>query len=90
MKKLVLFTGLLLPLLFACREEIEQQEPTPAVSGTITLTARLPESKTELGETSGTVTPVLWNQEDEIWVRSGAQETGTPGTRDSRGPYPLP
>ena len=81
MKKLVLFTGLLLPLLFACREEIEQQEPTPAVSGTITLTARLPESKTELGETSGTVTPVLWNQEDEIWVRSGAQETGTPGSR---------
>lgn len=48
---------------------------------TITLTAEQLETKTHIGTTDGGKTPILWSASDEIWVRSAAQNAGTPGNR---------
>ncbi len=78
MKKQFLACGLFLAILAGCAREVEPQVPTGKYP-VLTITATLPSSKTELGTPEGTSTPVLWNAADQIWVRSAAQEAGTPG-----------
>lgn len=77
MKRLV-SAGLLLTILAGCAREVEPQVPTGKYPA-LTLTATLVESKTSLGASEGTTTPVLWSATDQIWVRSAAQEAGTSG-----------
>lgn len=77
MKRLAL-AGLLIAILAGCAREVEPQVPTGKYP-TLTLTATLVESKTSLGASEGATTPVLWSDTDQIWVRSAAQEAGTPG-----------
>ena len=78
MKNQFLLAGLLLSVLVGCTREQEPQEPAGRYPA-ITLTATISDSKTSLGESEGTTTPVLWNADDQLWVRSAAQEAGTPG-----------
>lgn len=79
MKKQFLFAGLALTLLAGCAKEVEPQSGTDTRYSSLTLTARLSETKTTLGPEDGNKLPVLWSADDQIWVRSAAQAAGTPG-----------
>ena len=74
---------MMLVLLAGCEKEIPQPKPVPGGQDgfvTLTLTAQQnAESKTHLGTPGDASIPVLWDADDQIWVRSGAQEAGTPG-----------
>ena len=47
----------------------------------MTLTAEQVGTKTVLGEAEGTGYPILWEADDEIWVRSAAEKAGALGTK---------
>lgn len=72
-----------LSVLVGCKEK----EPIPTEPQTqtakMTLIATQVETKTYLGAPEGSKIPILWEANDEIWVRSSLQKEGTPGTRFS-------
>lgn len=78
MRKFILSAGFAFVLLAGCARETEPQIPAGKYP-VLTLTARIADSKTALGTPEGSTIPVLWNADDQIWVRSAAQEAGTPG-----------
>ena len=65
----------------ACEKEKGQLDPAGGRYPVITLTAEQLETKTTLGTPTDGKVPILWCASDEIWVRSEAQEAGTPGGR---------
>ena len=79
MKRTTLFVFCLVMLLAlsACVKEKNTEGTYP----TITFTAEQVETRTHLGAPEAGKIPVLWNAGDEIWLRSAAQEAGTPGNR---------
>ena len=79
MRRSILFAGLMTVLLAGCAKEVEPQDRTDGNYPVLTLTARLTETKTALGAAESGKLPVLWNADDQIWVRSAAQEAGTAG-----------
>ena len=80
MKRIALFTVLSLTLLAACNKEPKEENKVPSDKPTtLVLSASLTETKTILGESTGEATPVLWTSDDKLWVRSAAQDSGTPG-----------
>ena len=80
MKNHFVLAGLLLAVLIGCTKEKEQPAPGPSEgSGTISITAKLLDTKTVLGPQTGSARPVLWQPGDELWVRSAAQVAGTTG-----------
>lgn len=68
-------------LLLSCSREIEPQYPD-GVYPSMTLFAVQPEAKSYMGSVQGDGSvPIYWNATDELWVRSAAQEAGTPGNK---------
>ncbi|MBP5521598.1 MAG: hypothetical protein J6X82_04180, partial [Bacteroidales bacterium] len=80
MKNHFFLAGMLLVVLAGCTKEKEPPTPGPSDGdGSISITAKLVETKTVLGPSSGSSRPVLWQPEDQLWVRSAAQVAGTSG-----------
>ena len=80
MKNHFFLAGMLLVVLAGCTKEKEPPAPGPSDGdGSISITAKLVETKPVLGPSSGTSRPVLWQPEDQLWVRSAAQVAGTSG-----------
>ncbi|MBR6002081.1 MAG: hypothetical protein IK045_04380 [Bacteroidales bacterium] len=66
----------------ACKEKEEPEDKTdPVRRVSLTITAEQVETRTVIGEPQAGGVPILWEDSDEIWVRSARQEQGTPGDR---------
>ena len=80
MNNKLILAGLMLALILGCANEKDQPEPGPSnESTTISITAKVIDTKTTLGPLSGSTRPVLWQPGDQLWVRSAAQVAGTAG-----------
>ncbi|MBO6170322.1 MAG: hypothetical protein J6O51_10205 [Bacteroidales bacterium] len=64
-----------------CHTEKPEPPEPEAQTQKMTLVAMQIESKTYVGTPLDGKIPILWEPNDEIWVRSAAQKDGTPGNR---------